>query len=92
VFAAFDVSSIRLSFHHIIISTMAGKNETTRRTPAGPQTGLVGYARVSTEGQEVMLQLEALRRHGCEPERIFMDTASGARAHRPGLKACMASL
>jgi DNA invertase Pin-like site-specific DNA recombinase len=27
-----------------------------------------------------------------EPEQIFMDTTSGARAHRPGLEACMASL
>jgi DNA invertase Pin-like site-specific DNA recombinase len=66
VFAAFDVSSIRLSFHRIIISTIVGKNETTRRTPACPQTGLVGYTRVSTEGQEVTLQPEALRRHGCQ--------------------------
>jgi DNA invertase Pin-like site-specific DNA recombinase len=83
---------MRLSFHRIIISTMARKNETTRQAPAGPQTRLVGYARISTEDQDVTLQLEALRRHGCGPERIFVDTASGARAHRPGLEACMASL
>jgi DNA invertase Pin-like site-specific DNA recombinase len=71
---------------------MARKNETARRTPAGPQTQLVGYARVSTEDQDVTLQLEALRRHGCGPERIFVDTASGVRALRPGLEACVASL
>jgi DNA invertase Pin-like site-specific DNA recombinase len=71
---------------------MAGKNETTRRQLPRPQTDLVGYARGSTEDQDVTLQLEALRRHGCGPERIFVDMASGARAHRPGLEACVASL
>ena len=71
---------------------MPGENETARQPPAGPQTRLVGYARVSTEDQDVTLQLEALRRHGCGPDRIFVDTASGARAVRPGLEACVASL
>jgi len=92
VFAVLDVSSIRLGFHGIIIAIMAGNNESARRKPARSQTHLVGYARVSTEDQDVTLQLEALRRHGCRPEQIFVDTASGARAHRPGLEACLASL
>jgi DNA invertase Pin-like site-specific DNA recombinase len=71
---------------------MPGENETTRQPLADPKTRLVEYARVSTEDQDVRLQLEALRRHACKPERIFVDTASGARAVRPGLEACMASL
>lgn len=91
-FAALHISSSRLSFHSIIISTMAGEHETTRQKPARPQRCLVGYARVSTEEQDATLQLEALRRHGCRPERIFVDTASGAHAHRPGVEACLASL
>jgi DNA invertase Pin-like site-specific DNA recombinase len=57
---------------------MAGKNGTARRKPPCLQTRIVGYTRVSTKDQDVTLQLEALRRHGCGSERIFVDTASGA--------------
>ncbi|RME56085.1 MAG: recombinase family protein [Caldilineae bacterium] len=45
---------------------------------------LVGYARVSTDDQNLDLQLDALREAGCE--RVFTDEMSGAKAERPGLQ------
>jgi DNA invertase Pin-like site-specific DNA recombinase len=44
---------------------------------------LVGYARVSTQDQNLDLQRDALTKIGCQ--KIFEDKISGTRAERPGL-------
>lgn len=44
---------------------------------------LVGYARVSTQDQDVSLQLDALQSAGCE--KVFTEKASGAQRDRPRL-------
>ena len=48
---------------------------------------LIGYARVSTDDQNLDLQKDALKDAGCE--RILEDHVSGAKAERPGLKTAL---
>jgi DNA invertase Pin-like site-specific DNA recombinase len=44
---------------------------------------LIGYARVSTEDQDLSLQVEQLKEFGCE--KIFMEKQSGIKSDRPEL-------
>ena len=53
---------------------------------------LVGYARVSTDDQNLTLQLDALTRHGIGKSDIFTDKLSGAKCERPGLTKCLDAL
>src|SRR2546428_13873934 len=51
----------------------------------------IGYARVSTDDQQLHLQLDALTTAGCT--QIFHDEGiSGAQVQRPGLDAALAAL
>ncbi|WDI31571.1 recombinase family protein [Hyphococcus flavus] len=51
---------------------------------------LIGYARVSTDDQDLTLQRQALEERGCE--RIYEDKKSGKNLNRDGWRECRADL
>jgi DNA invertase Pin-like site-specific DNA recombinase len=50
----------------------------------------IGYARVSSEDQNLTLQLDALKKAGCK--RVFTDKRAGVQTDRPGLKEALSYL
>lgn len=48
---------------------------------------IIGYARVSSVGQSLDVQIDKLKNHGCE--KIYQDKRSGTTADRPELKQCL---
>src|SRR5215211_452294 len=50
----------------------------------------IGYARVSTDDQNLDLQRDALEKAGCE--RIFTDRVTGTKAERKGLTEALSHL
>src|SRR6201988_4650313 len=51
-------------------------------TETHPEKRLIGYARVSTYGQTLDVQLEQLRAAGCSSRNIYREKVTGARADR----------
>ena len=47
----------------------------------------IGYARISTQEQSLNLQIDALKKAGCEDRNIYQDTVSGSKSSREGLRA-----
>ncbi|WP_054717882.1 recombinase family protein [Rhodococcus sp. SMB37] len=53
---------------------------------------LIGYARCSTQGQDLRAQRTALKRLGVEPDRIYTDKGcTGRNRLRPGLREALAA-
>lgn len=52
----------------------------------------IGYARVSTDDQNLDLQLDALHKAGISDDRLYSDTASGKDIERKELAACLKAL
>lgn len=51
---------------------------------------MIGYARVSTADQNLDLQMDALRKEGVKPTRIYSDKASGGPGvERPGFRSAL---
>lgn len=51
----------------------------------GPDNRLIGYARVSTDDQDLSAQIAALTRAGVMDDNMHKDQASGVARRRPGL-------
>jgi len=53
---------------------------------------LIGYARVSTDGQDLTAQRDALADLGVDPDRVYVDHGlTGTNRDRPGLRQALAA-
>lgn len=51
---------------------------------------LIGYARVSTQDQNIDWQIDLLKKAGCE--RVYDEKVSGSKSNRPKLEECLRHL
>lgn len=56
-----------------------------KKQPEDDGTRRVGYARVSTDDQDLSAQIDALRRFGVMDDNLHQDKSSGVSRRRPGL-------
>ena len=57
----------------------------TKKTKNEPEPFLVGYARVSTQDQNLDLQLDALRKAGVKEDNLHVEKLSASAKNRPAL-------
>ncbi len=70
---------------------MPGEGRTTSHTPAVTAIK-IGYARVSTDGQDLTAQRQALAALGVQPDRVYVDHGiTGTHRQRPGLREALAA-
>ncbi len=70
---------------------MPGEGRTTGNTPAVTAIK-IGYARVSTDGQDLTAQRPALAALGVQPDRVYGITGiTGTHRQRPGLREALAA-
>jgi DNA invertase Pin-like site-specific DNA recombinase len=53
---------------------------------------LIGYARVSTNEQNLDLQQDALKKAGVSAKNLYTDKITGTKSERPGLEAALSHL
>lgn len=92
--SAFSKPVIKCYPRFVAVKTSSEKKKPAKSSTAqgGPKDKglLIGYARVSTQDQNLELQTEALQKAGCK--KIFEDRASGSRVERLGLAQARESL
>ena len=89
----FSKYTLKWYAHFVSALTSSEKKTTATKVAARKMLSqglLIGYARVSTQDQNLELQTEALQKAGCK--KIFEDRISGTRAERPGLVQARESL
>jgi len=70
---------------------MPSEGRTTGHTPAVTAIK-IGYARVSTDGQDLIAQRQALAALGVQPDRVYVDHGiTGTHRQRPGLREALAA-
>jgi DNA invertase Pin-like site-specific DNA recombinase len=65
---------------------MAKRRKSPEEKETDSDVRLIGYARVSTEDQDLRMQVAALKDYGVDPHYIFHDKLSGKNLKRPGLQ------
>jgi len=68
------------------------RNENRFRGKMNSVGELFGYARVSTDEQDVLMQIEALKRAGVSEHRIYQDKRSGKDLKRVGINDCLSHM